>query len=129
MIAAIITHYIERTWNNGAVPDLHPDYVDHGLPPDLPPTAEGVRRWIALTSASFEHHTVIDHQLTEGDKSIVLITMRMRHIGTWRGIPPTFKEVSIRGYRLFRVADGKIIEHWALIDGNALEKALRPQGL
>lgn len=125
MTAAIVSAFIDHVWNNGLPPDLHPAFIDHGLPPTFSANAAGLAAWIAQTSASFEHHTTIEDQVTEGDKSVVRITMRLKHIGTWRDIPPSGKEVYTRGYRLFRVADGKIIEHWALIDGNTLENQLR----
>lgn len=125
MTAHIVSQFIDHVWNNAGAADLHPAFVDYSLPPGFPCNAEGLRQWVALTSASFEHHTLIEDQVTEGDKSVLRITMRLRHIGTWRDIPPTGKEVQTRGYRMFRVANGKIIGHWALIDGNALENQLR----
>jgi predicted ester cyclase len=125
MTAQIVAAFINDVWNNGATPDLHPSFVDHSLPPALGDNAASLATWVAQTSMAFEHRTLIEDQVTEGDKSVVRITMRMKHIGTWRDIPATGKEVQTRGYRLFRIADGKIIEHWALIDGNALETQLR----
>lgn len=63
--------------------------------------------------------------MTEGSKCVLRIKMQMKHIGAWRGIPATGMEVSTSGYRMFRVQDGKIIEHWALVDGSAVERQLR----
>jgi len=127
MSADVITAFIAGVWNGNepAGSYLHPEFTDHSLPPELPRDAEGTSRWIALTSESFRHRTVIEDRVTEGDKTILRITLHLRHIGTWRGVPPTGKEVSIPGYRMFRVRDGKIIEHRALIAGDTLEKRLR----
>ncbi|CAL1519490.1 ester cyclase [Chitinophaga sp. MM2321] len=128
MTAPIVLKFIEEVWNQQAIhlteSYLHPDFIDHSLPDTFPAGAEGVKKWIRVTSASFAHHTIVEDQVTEGDKSIIKITMRMKHIGTWRGIPATGKEVSTKGYRFFRLKDGKIIEQWAMIDGNLLEKQL-----
>lgn len=41
------------------------------------------------------------------------------------GFPATGADISTVGYRYFRVADNKIIEHWALIDGNSIENQLK----
>jgi predicted SnoaL-like aldol condensation-catalyzing enzyme len=129
MTANIVKQFIEEVWN-ARVPQhleelLHPDFVDHSLPDGLEPDAEGLKKWIALTSASFEHRTEIEDQVTEGDKSVIRVTMHLKHIGVWRGMAATGKEVTTRGYRTYRVKDGKIIEHWALIDGSLLESKLR----
>jgi len=63
--------------------------------------------------------------LSEGEKSIVKVSMRLKHIGAWRGIPATGKEIKTIGYRFFRLKENKIIEHWALIDGNTIENQLK----
>jgi predicted ester cyclase len=51
--------------------------------------------------------------------------MQLRHIGEWRGIAPTGLGIAAVGYRCFRLTEGRIIAHWALIDGNAIENQLR----
>jgi predicted SnoaL-like aldol condensation-catalyzing enzyme len=121
MTFPIVARFIDQAWNKGAIPDLHPSFVDHSLPPGVPDT----QAWIALTSASFDHQTIIEDHVTEGDKCVVRITFRVRHIAPWRGIPATGMLAETRGYRMFRVQDGKVAEHWALIDGQALEAQLR----
>ena len=130
----IVSTFIQQVWNEGQLehlPDfIHLDYRDYSLPPALPPNAEGLKTWISLTGQSFEHQTIIEDQVTEGDQSIIRIKMVMKHTGPWRGIPATGREVSTAGYRLYRIKDNKIIEHHALIDGNVLENQLKhaPQG-
>ncbi|MET3875642.1 ester cyclase [Chitinophaga sp. OAE865] len=123
-----ITHYINTIWNLGDTSRLeqflHPDYVDHSLPPGLPPDSTGLKQWIALTHASFQPQTIINEQVAEPGTCMIRITMHMKHTGTWRKIPPTGLTVSIPGYRCFRLQDNRIIEHRALIDGNTLEKKL-----
>jgi predicted ester cyclase len=126
---SIVADFIDTIWNQRHFDQLdkfiHPAFIDHGLPPQFPADKEGLKQWILATGISFEHSTHIEEQVTEADKSILKIRMHLRHIGTWREIPPTGAAVSTVGYRCFRVADNKIIEHWALIDGNALENQLK----
>ena len=69
--------------------------------------------------------TDILDQVTEGDKTVLRIRMKLKHTGTWRGIEPTGIELDTMGYRQFKVKDGKIIEHRALIDGETIENKLR----
>lgn len=121
--------FIEEIWNRQHFEKLgqllHPDFKDHSLPPSFPTDKQGTEAWINATGLSFEHRTFIEEQVTEGDKTILKLRMELKHIGTWRDIPATGISVQVAGYRCFRLKDGKIAEHWALIDGQVIENALR----
>lgn len=64
-----IEHYIATIWNLGDTSRLeqflHPGYVDHSLPPSLPPDSTGLKQWIALTHGSFQPETIIHEQVAE----------------------------------------------------------------
>ncbi|MGV3541204.1 MAG: ester cyclase [Rufibacter sp.] len=124
-----VTQFIEQVWNKrnfAALHELtHPHYKDHSLPAGLPPGAEGTEKWVVGTTSSFEHTTLIEELVCEEDKCMMKIRMALKHTGTWRGIDPTFEEVNTNGYRFFKFSGGKIIEHWALIDGETIENQLR----
>ena len=104
---------------------IHTDFIDHSLPPLLPTTKEGLIRWITITGESFNHKTILEEIVGESNKVIIKIKMYLTHIGKWRDIEPTGAEVYAIGYRCFKLTDNKIIEHWALIDGNAIENQLK----
>ncbi|WP_037573519.1 ester cyclase [Sporocytophaga myxococcoides] len=124
----LVQDFIDQIWNNRAFDQLdnflHNDFKDYSLPPLLSPDKEGTKKWIINTGVSFEHTSIIEDQVTEGDKSIVKIKMKLKHIGTWRNIEPTGMNLFTIGYRFFKIKEGKIIEHWALIDGQAIENQL-----
>lgn len=127
--AILVQDFIEQVWNNQAFDRLddflHPDFRDNSLPPVLTPDGDGLQKWIMNTGLSFDHRTVIDEQVTEGDRTIIRIRMLLKHVGVWRDIEPTGVEISTNGYRYFRLKDGKIIEHAALIDGQIIENQLK----
>ncbi|RYY97147.1 MAG: hypothetical protein EOO11_11710 [Chitinophagaceae bacterium] len=127
--AALVRAFIEAAWNARPTEDLsaflHPGYADASLPPHFPAGAEGLRRWIAATGAAFDHHTTIEDLVADERTVAVRLTFRARHIGPWRGIGATGQEVTVKGFRFFSMQDGRIIGHHALIDGEALEAALR----
>lgn len=125
----LVQTFIEQIWNNQAFEKLekflHPDFKDHSLIPTLSPDKEGTKQWIIATGLSFHHHTIIEGQVTQGDQSMVKIRMKLKHIGIWRGIEPTGLEIYTTGYRHFKIKDKKIIDHWALVDGQAIENQLK----
>ncbi|HEV7330165.1 MAG TPA: ester cyclase [Flavisolibacter sp.] len=125
----LVKEFINQIWNNKAFEKLdgflHPDFRDFSLPPVFTPNKEGLKKWISNTGISFEHHTIIEEQVTEGDKSIIKLRMNLKHIGAWRGIEPTGLDLHTFGYRYFKLKEGKIIEHWAVIDGQAIENQLK----
>jgi len=126
--STLVTEFITQIWNNqnfDMLSDfLHPDFTDHSLPEGFPANAAGTKKWIINTGISFQHETIVEDQVTEGDKSILKVKLNLKHIGQWRNIAPTGIELSTIGYRYFRLHDGKIIEHWALIDGQRIENQL-----
>jgi predicted ester cyclase len=121
--------FMEVIWNDRNFDRLndflHDDFFDHSLPSSLHPNAEGLKKWVIGTGEAFEHRSVIEEQATEDETSIIKIRMQLKHIGLWRGIPATGIDLSVVGYRCFRLHDKKIIEHWALLDGNSIENQLK----
>ncbi len=125
----LVAEFIEQIWNNRNFEKLtqflHPEFRDYSLPPTMSKDVEGMKKWIIETGVSFQHKTTIEEQVTEGDKSIIKIRMDLKHIGLWRNIESTGIEIKTTGFRFYRIADGKIFEHWALIDGQTIENQLK----
>lgn len=125
----IITNYVEYIWNLQQFQRidefLHTSYTDHSLPPALPANKQGLIQWINGTSLSFQHNTIIEQMVCEGDKVMIKIRMQLKHIGTWRDIPASGITVHAIGYRYFELKDQQITAHWGLIDGNAIENQLK----
>jgi predicted ester cyclase len=125
---SIVAGFIEEIWNQNLFEKIDnyvsDCFIDHSLPSYIPSNKEGTKSWISSTGKSFTHKTQIDDIIGEGDKVVVKIKMQLKHIGVWRDIEPTGTEVESIGYRLFKLANKKIVEHWALIDGSAIEKKL-----
>lgn len=128
----LIADFIEVIWNRsefGQMPlFLHPEYQDHSLPPQLETTAKGLQQWIEGTSTAFEHTTIIEQIVSEENRVMIKISLHLKHVGIWRSIEPSGLEITVTGYRSFELTDEKIIRHWALIDGNAIENQLTACG-
>lgn len=126
---SIVTNFIKEIWNQKQFEKINTyistHFVDHSLPPALPADQDGMKLWIIETGKSFEHKTIIDDIVCEGDKVMLKIRMQLKHIGIWRNIEPTQFEIATVGYRYYKLALGKIIEHWSLLDGNSIENQLK----
>lgn len=126
--SAIITAFIEQVWNQEkfqCLPDfLDTEFKDHALPASFPYNQEGLKQWVITTGHAFKHQTTINELVCENNTCIAKITMHCIHIGTWRNIEATGQAVQVTGYRHFRLKNGKITDHWALIDGQTLENKL-----
>ena len=125
----IVTNFIEEIWNqnqfNKIDKYISAKFIDHSLPPTLPADKNGMKLWIIGTGKSFAHKTIIDEIVCEDDNVMLKIRMQLKHIGVWRGIEPTHFEISTVGYRFYKLKDGKIVEHWCLLDGNSIENQLK----
>jgi predicted SnoaL-like aldol condensation-catalyzing enzyme len=126
---SIVTNFIEEIWNSNQFEKIEnyisADFIDHSLPPNLPANKDGMKLWIIGTGKSFEHKTIIDDIICEDNKVMLKMRMQMKHIGIWRDIEPTHFEITTIGYRYYKLDKGKIIEHYALIDGNSIENQLK----
>jgi steroid delta-isomerase-like uncharacterized protein len=94
------------------------DYVDHNPPlPGLADGREGVwQATLALASAFPNAEHTIEDQMAEGDKVMTRLTVRATFLGEILGFQPTGKTVEVRGIAVHRIADGKLVEHWAQAD-------------
>lgn len=106
---------------------IAPNYNDHNPPPfpGLSAGREGARQAFALALAAFSdfHHTIED-QIAEGDKVVTRISAYGTHTGELLGIPPTGKRVTMTGITVHRIANGKLVEHWAQIHALGLLQQL-----
>jgi steroid delta-isomerase-like uncharacterized protein len=94
-----------------------PDYVEHTPQPGVPPTREGFKQVArALREAFPDLHYSIEDTIESGNK----VVHRLQGTGTMRGdfmgIPATGKRATWTEIHIGRVADGKLVEHWGLVD-------------
>jgi steroid delta-isomerase-like uncharacterized protein len=103
-----------------------PDYVEHNPIPGAPtPDLKGQTFAFELALKAFPsyRHTV-DDLIADGDKVVARITGYGRHEGEFLGIPATHKDIEVKGIAIWRIADGKIIEHWNEVDKLGLMQQL-----
>jgi steroid delta-isomerase-like uncharacterized protein len=127
----LVTRMIEELFNRGNVDKvdefLASDFVEReDLPPGLPPGREGVKQLASMMRSAFpDLKGTIEDAVAEDDKVVVRWTCAGTHSGgEFMGIPPTGRKVSIEVIDIIRIADGKFVEHWGLMDNTALMQQL-----
>jgi steroid delta-isomerase-like uncharacterized protein len=58
----------------------------------------------------------VEDVMAEEDRVAARVTMRGTHLGEFQGIAPTGKRVEVRAIDMFRIREGKIVEHWGHAD-------------
>jgi predicted ester cyclase len=95
------------------------DLIGHNLLPGLPPGLEGGKMAHTLTLASFPDYSVITEGdlIAEGDKVVERWTCGGTFTGAaYFGTPANGKRFCVMGISIYRIAQGKIVEHWGEAD-------------
>ncbi len=114
---ATVRYLLENALNSkrlSAVDEvLSPNFVDHTNPPGWTEGPQGLKEIFAVFHAAFpDFHYTTEFEVAERDLVVVRGTYTFTHKGEFFGIAPTGKYVITTGMHLFRLADGKIMEHW-----------------
>ena len=96
---------------------LAADFVDHGEQPGVPPTREGAKAFITMLRTAFpDLHATVEDVIAEGDKVVQRTTAHGTMKGAFAGMPPSGKSATWRQVHIIRFANGKQVEHWAVVD-------------
>ncbi len=66
----------------------------------------------------------IDNLVAEANQVTKVWTTNCTHKEEFMGIPPTGKNVSVKGMEVFRIKDGKIVEMWWVMDNLGMMQQL-----
>ena len=101
------------------------DYVDHTPSIGLPPGIEGAHAFHSMQIAAFPDRRITSlDMIAEGDKVVHRLVGECTHQGEFMGIPPTGKRITWSCIDIWRIADGKIVEHWVEADMMSLMQQL-----
>ncbi len=62
--------------------------------------------------------------VAEGEKVLARLSVKGTHGGELMGVPATGAKIDIGVLDLFQIRDGKLIEHWALLDNLGLMRQI-----
>ncbi len=118
---AVIRQIYEEVWNkhNPEAADqfIAPDAVNHPMVPEHQHGIDGFKHLVRWVHTSFPNtHYDIDSIIAEGDMVAARVTSSGTHKGELRGIPPSGRRISVEAVDWYRLADGKVVEHWSVRD-------------
>jgi steroid delta-isomerase-like uncharacterized protein len=90
-----------------------PNYKRYLSATAAPLTADGQKQRLAGLRAAFpDLQLTVEDIIAEGDRVAISLTARGTHLGTFQGIAPTGKPVTVSAFEVVRIENGKLIEHW-----------------
>jgi len=96
---------------------LHPDWTTNAWPDGVPQSVESAKAFYHVVQEMFaDVDYTTEDLIAEGDRVVQRWTFRANHVGEFLGLPPSGKTITAAGISIFRIADGKIIQHWAFAD-------------
>jgi len=118
---AVVRRYYDEVLNSGKLAVLDElaaqDYVENDpFPGQGNGRGELTRRVTTLHDAFSPCHFQIEDVIAEGDRVVVRWRSSGTHSGPFLGIPATQQSYEISGIDIHRVADGRMAEHWHVVD-------------
>ena len=96
---------------------LTPDFVDRSPVPGVPPTREGLKQSAMTLKTAFpDLHYVIEDAIESGDRIVHRLTASGTMKGDFMGMPATGKRATWTEIHIGRGVDGRLTEHWGLVD-------------
>jgi predicted ester cyclase len=94
-----------------------PDFVEHYEQPGVPPTREGFKQFAMAYRAAFpDLHYTVEDAIEAGDKIVHRLSASGTMRGDFLGMPATGRPATWSEIHIGRVADGRLVEHWGLVD-------------
>ena len=108
--------------NFGLLDELvSPTFTDHSPLPGMPPTRDGLKQSMkALKTAMPDIRYAVDEGLAFGDQVVHRLSASGTMTGDWMGIPATGKRAVWTEIHIGKGVDGRLTEHWGLVDQLAI---------
>jgi len=120
--------YEEISKGNLAVVDelVAADLIEHSpFVPGQAPGRQGTLDLFTMIRAAFpDLRVTVEDMVAEGDKVVARGTFSGTHKGEFMGIAPTGKQMTVGLIEILRIAGGKMVEHWNVVDSLGMMQQL-----
>lgn len=100
------------------------DFVPHSWP-GVKPGTETLKQAVKRVSAGLADVAMdVEDMVAEGDRVAVRLTSHATHRGNFMGMPASGRSYTVSETHIFRLRDGKVIEHWRDMDMLSLMQQL-----
>ncbi len=115
----LVRDYIDNAINkrqpDAAARYFAANYVEHN--PHLPPGIAGKKKFITAVLKGFsDYHGEIEDIVAEGDEVVTRTLWTGTQDGPFLGRPATGKKVQFATSDFYRIENGKVVEHWDVVD-------------
>jgi len=115
---ALVQRFYEEIVNQKSLTALGqfvaPNAVNHTVPSGFP---QEPGQFLGLHFNAFPDLKVtVEDLLADGDKVVARVSIRGTHQGAFMAVSPTGKPFTGMAVNIFRIVNGKIVEHWGLAD-------------
>jgi predicted ester cyclase len=118
-VAAVNAH------DTSSFPEIFSEsYIQHSgrSPSGLAAQVENFRRIFASMP---DIQMRVEDRIIAGDKVVARVSFSATHTQPIQGIAPTGRRFTLRTIDIWRVENGKLAEHWDIVDAAGLQKQLR----
>lgn len=95
---------------------VKPEYIEHDPLPGQREGIDGIRDRFTMLIEGLDPVFTIEDMIAEGERVVVRWTNSGTNIGDFLGAPATNRPFSTAGIDIYRVEDGKLAEHWHVVD-------------
>ena len=105
---------------------VSPRFTSHDWPDGGPTGPRAFREYYAAMRAAVpDARYEVDDLIAEGDKVVVRWRLLGTHEGSFQGIAPTGRAITLKGIAIYRVDRGKLMERWVVSDLHGLLDDIR----
>jgi steroid delta-isomerase-like uncharacterized protein len=125
---ALVRRYYDEILNGRRVEVLDElavtDYQEHDPLPGQRGGREGLKDRVTMLIDGLAPTFTVEDVIAEGDRVVVRWTNDATHVGEFLGIPPTGRSCGVAGIDIHRVENGRMAEHWHVVDQLAMLQQL-----
>ena len=129
----LVSRLLDEIWNN-----VNPAVIDeicatnftfnYSALSGVSNDREGYKQMaIIWTSGISDIKLALEDLVAEGNKVAVHWEGSCKHTGEFMGVPPTGKQLTLVGFSIFYVEDGKILKEWGEMDTMGLMQQLKSE--
>lgn len=116
----VVRRFYEEVLNSGKIEALEElavnNYQEHDMLPGQGDGLPGLRKRVTMLRTALTPRFALDDVIAEDDRVVVRWTNSGTHVGDFMGAPATGRSFRIAGVDIHRLQDGKMAEHWHVVD-------------